>query len=128
MTLQILFDHRSVVMVRRACGELAVGLALAWWFLALLELIRVTFVSAYLNLNLLLAVVVGLWLVGLRPTRVARRSYVSAATSAILVGAVSLVLTQGMAYVWSFVFLAVGITFGLWVYLGSLASDQRTTN
>lgn len=126
MTLRILLDHQIVVAVRRVCGELAIGLALTWWFLALLELSRVTFVSAYLNLNWLLVKAVLLWLIGLPPARSARRPYVSATSSAILVGAVSLTVAQGMVYAWALALLAAGTTFGLWVYLGSLASRQVT--
>lgn len=115
MKLPSYLNHPGVVLVRRVLAELAIGLALGWFALMLLELIRPTLTSAQLNLNNLLAFTVLLWLVGTPAPGSPRRPYISAATSAILVVGISLVLGQGSAVPVWFRYLAGVATFAVWL-------------
>lgn len=123
MKLSQVLNHPIVALVRRALAELAGGLGFTWLALLLLEVIRPTLVSAYLNLNQLLVVCVLLWLAGTPAQPPSRRPYAAAATFAILVAGVSLVATPGSAAAW-FPPLAGLTAFGL--ILAATSASWRT--
>lgn len=115
MKISPLLEHRLVVASRQVLGELGAGLAVAWLWLFLLELARPMLAAPYLNMNWLLVVGAGLWLVGTRPSPGRRPGYGAAAASAILVGAASFVLTAEGPHRLALTGLTALATFYLWL-------------
>ncbi|MBI5465829.1 MAG: hypothetical protein HY974_00900 [Candidatus Kerfeldbacteria bacterium] len=108
------WQHSLALNVRQVMGEAGLGLGLAWWFLFLLELIRPGLVSLYLDLNLILAAAVVLWLLGTPPAPLSR-PYTGAAASAVLVAILGLTLVPNSAWLW--LSLPLGAIAGLLWYV-----------
>lgn len=111
MKIVELLENKYVVVGRKFLGEAAIGLALSWWFLFLLEFLRVGLVTFYINLNLLLAIALVFWLLGARPNSALGRPYASAILSAILIMVIGLKLADSTA--WQIISPVLGLGIGL---------------
>jgi hypothetical protein len=118
-------QNNYVIIVRSLLSELAVGLALTWWFLSLLELIKRGMVSLYINLNLLLLLTALAWLLGGSVKTISRRPYLSSIFSAVLVWLVSVKLMLGAPWAWGLSILVGLVTGVLWWIISTLLSSDN---
>jgi len=109
-----IFQSPLLTSARLVLGETAVGLLLSWWFLFCLELIRPGLVSLYFDLNLILAIAIVAWLLGVRPAPLSR-PYAGAVISSLLLVVLGLTLSPNSAWLW--VSLPLGIIAGLLWYV-----------